>query len=132
MNKDTTGILRDDITLQEWVAFLGDANSGDDYLRKVVSNAGKRLEIGFIHLPESFYKSVTTEYPAAELQTMLEDGEIGVSTEKVAVLIGFDKAKAAPFRVRWLATGAVDWVKDFNPKGVSEKGLSEKGLEGGA
>jgi len=120
MNKETTGILRDDITIKEWHTFY---DAGGSYLGKVVEGVGKRFVVGHLHLPESFYKSVTTAYPADTLTTMSTAGEIGLSDGKAAVLVAFDKSKASPFNVRWLSTGAAAWVKDFNPKGVSEKGL---------
>jgi hypothetical protein len=123
MNKERTGILRDDITLSEWSAFVGPHDT-DSYLQTAVANIGKRLPIGFIHLPESFFKTVTDAYPATELKTMAEDGQLGVSEGVAVLLLDFDKTKkAAPFHVLVLATGAAKWSADFSPKGDSIKDM---------
>ena len=122
MNKEKTGILRDDITLKEYLEFLGDTGV-DSYAQKIVDHMGQRLAIGFIHLPESFFKTVTTAYPATKLKAMATDGQLGVSSGEAVVLVAFDKAKASPFNVRSLATGTASWSKDFDPSGASVKGL---------
>jgi len=120
MNKEKTGILRDDITLKEFVEFQDDYR--DTYLTKIVANMGQRFTIGFLHLPESFFKTVTNAYPA-EVKDMATDGQLGVSGGEAVVLVAFDKAKAAPFNVRSLATGTVSWNRDFSPKGDSIKSI---------
>jgi hypothetical protein len=125
MNKEKTGILRDDITLKEWAAF-SERSDGyvDDYMRKVVEHGGQRLPVDFLHLPESFYKTVTTAYPATDLNDMVTAGQLGVSGGVAVMLIAFDKTKkAAPFNIRTLAAGTASWTDDFTPKGGSKTSI---------